>query len=142
MTSTNRDADGFSSYSKVIWGSSTAIPAAPPDRSRTPDGQVEAGEAVGVCEDVDGDDPAASDREREDGERPAVGTPDDAARRAVDERPCGARREPPEQHRVRRHVSRAADQLDHARARDAAVSAKDDVRIEHGDQPLEVAVAG
>src|SRR5438093_4854481 len=104
-------------------------------------GQVRLTKPVRVGEHVDGDDPAAGDGQRDDGERAAVRIPGDTSRDAVDQRSRRRLGESPERHRLRGHGLCSANDGGQLRTRLASVGADHDVRIEHRQQPLEVALA-
>src|SRR3954468_25023053 len=101
--------------------------------------EVDPTEPLGVGEDVDRDDPAPGDGERDDGERASVGRPRDATRDAVDARARGRGGELTERVRLRGDGFAAADAGDEGGPGLAAVRAEHDIRVEHGEQSLEVA---
>src|SRR3954452_7942047 len=104
------------------------------------DRQVELAEALGVGEDVHLDDPSVPDREARDRERPPV--PDgDRADRTVDERRPHLDIEAREGERLAGHVGRSPDNPRGADGSGTAVGPADHVRVQHLEQPLEVALA-
>ena len=109
--------------------------ASPVDASS--DHDVEHLEDGRVGDDVDGDDAAARDDQLERAAEPAVRA-EHGPGGAVDEREAGGPR-PAEQGAG--HRLRAREPPDAAELRDVAVRPQDDVRVEDGDEPGQVAVA-
>jgi MFS family permease len=102
-------------------------------------GQGQRGGAGGVGEDVQGGDAAGLDGEGHDGQDTALAEGDDAGR-AVDQDDAALGREAGEGDRLGGDLGRAAAQ--DAREERAAVAAGHHVRVEDGQQGLEVAGAG
>src|SRR6266545_3825113 len=118
----------------------TAGSAPSQHRSVVEDRQIELAQACGVGEDVDLDDLPFRHREAHDRKRLST-CDDDQSRGSVHQRRMGEPGPPREAQRLLGHGPRTAYLPRCARGRGTEIGSEHDVRVEHRDQRVEVAVA-